>query len=109
MDNISNTHATWYLVNSNGYIIEPVSVVLADYDEVDAPENLIKVSPPSDGSLWTPMWNGTEWIEGETLDEKTERESQQLVESLKPSLSEISDAELEIKIISMLREMGVIQ
>ncbi|GEM_PF-1134782 len=109
MENISKTHTTGYLVSSEGYIIEPVTVVLKDFNEDDAPENLIMTSPPIDGSLWTPMWNGAEWVEGETGEERAERESQQLLESLKPSPQEVVDAELEIKLLTMLTELEVIQ
>lgn|GEM_PF-5296710 len=54
-------------------------------------------------------WDGENWVEGETTDERDERESQQTLESLKPSPTEIYDAELEIKVIIMFTELGVIQ
>lgn len=59
--------------------------------------------------LWKKKWTGSEWIEGETEDERAEREAQQLLESLKPSPEEIANAELEIKIATMLTELEVIQ
>jgi len=58
---------------------------------------------------YKPRWTGIKWVEGETKEEKDGREAQRLLESLKPSPSEIADAELEIKMITMLTEMGVIQ
>ena len=83
--------------------------------EVDLKGNIVDedkqgfvVKDPPDG-LYRPKWIDDEWIEGETEEEKAERESQQLIESLKPSPSEIADAELEIKMLTMLTDLGVIQ
>ncbi|MGE7672991.1 hypothetical protein ACQKMV_05305 [Lysinibacillus sp. NPDC094403] len=92
-----------FKIDENGYII--------DSDLAD-PQNLKEdeiADPIPLDIIHKPKWNGTKWINGETEEEKTERESQQLLESLKPTPSEIADAELEIKMITMLREMGVIQ
>jgi len=59
--------------------------------------------------FYKPKWTGAEWVEGETEEEKAEREEKQLIESLKPSPQEIANAELEIKILTTLTELGVIQ
>ncbi len=64
---------------------------------------------PTGVVLIKPKWNGVEWIEGETEEEKAERESQQLLESLKPTPEELANAELEIKLLTMLTELEVIQ
>lgn len=98
-----------YEIDINGHIAE---IYVAEFDESGKPvEELAKdkiVKDPPHG-LYRAKWNGTEWIEGETEEEKTERESQQLLESLKPSPNEIADAELEIKMLTMLTDLGVIQ
>ena len=60
-----------------------------------------------DPSFYKPKWTGSEWVEGESDDERVERGAEQLLGSLLPSLSEIADAELEIKVISLLTELGV--
>lgn len=61
--------------------------------------------------IYKPKWdrNSEQWVEGESEEEKTEREAQQLLESLKPSPNEIANAELEIKILTMLTDLGVVQ
>lgn len=98
-----------YEIDDMGLLKE---VYLADIDsegnilDVDK-QGFITVDYPS--GLWKKRWTGTEWIEGETVEERSEREEQQLLESLKPSLDEIANAELEIKMLTMLTELGVIQ
>lgn len=98
-----------YEIDINGHIVE---IYVADFDEHGNPvEELAKdiiVEDPPHG-LYRAKWNGTKWVEGETQEEKDERESQLLLESLKPTPSEIADAELEIKILTTLTELGVIQ
>lgn len=61
--------------------------------------------------MYKPKWDRTseQWVEDESEEEKAERESQQLLESLKPSPSEIANAELEIKMITILSDLGVVQ
>lgn len=98
-----------YEIDINGHIAE---IYVAEFDESGNPvEELAKdkiVKDPPHG-LYRAKWNGTEWVEGETLEERAERESQLLLESLKSSPSQIADAELEIKILTTLTELGVIQ
>lgn len=98
-----------YEIDDKGFLKE---IYLANVDSEgnildEDKQGFITVDYPS--GLWKRKWNGTEWIEGETEEEKAEREAQQLLESLKPSPSEIANAELEIKVITMLTELGVIQ
>ncbi|MFJ7731171.1 hypothetical protein ACIQXF_04680 [Lysinibacillus sp. NPDC097231] len=95
-----------YIVDDNGFVID--SYVVSSVDEyVDG--NVIVVRPPIDVSFYKRKWDGSKWVEGETAEERAERESKLLIESLKPTPSEISDAELEIKILTTLTELGVIQ
>ncbi|POZ56445.1 hypothetical protein LYSIN_01228 [Lysinibacillus sphaericus] len=103
MIELSENLKTAYMVDDNGFILE---VIVVDISEV-IPDNV--VIDNIENYYHTPRWDGTAWVEGETAEEKAEREAQQMLESLKPSQNEIEDAELEIKMITMLTEMGVIQ
>lgn len=103
MIELSENLKTAYMVDDNGFILE---VIVVDISET-IPNNV--VIDNIENYYHTPRWDGTVWVEGETAEEKAEREAQQMLESLKPSQNEIEDAELEIKMITMLTEMGVIQ
>lgn len=94
-----------YEIDTEGYIVNNYLIG----GDVQIPEDCITEQLPQPLHFYKPKWNGEEWIEGETDEEKAERESQQLLESLKPSPSEIADAELEIKMLTMLKELGVVQ
>lgn len=93
-----------YKIDDQGFIIDSYIVkndeITSDFLDVPLPQPLL---------FYRPKWNGSEWIEGESQSEREEHESQQLLESLKPSPTEIADAELEIKIATMLTELEVIE
>lgn len=93
-----------YKINDNGYIIDNYLIS----GEIDIPKDCILVQLPQPLLFHKTKWNGKEWIEGESEEEKEARESQSLLDSLKPSLTEIENAELEIKLITLLTELGVI-
>lgn len=105
MDNKDNNSVYAFVVDQNGFISH--SVIIDDLENI--PENTVIEMFPTNLVLIKPKWNGSTWIEGETEEEKAERESQQLLESLKPTPVEIADAELEIKMITMLSDLGVVQ
>lgn len=94
-----------YVIDHNGFIIG------ADihYNGNELPDNFVLDFVPPELGIIRPKWNGSIWIEGETLEEKSEREALQLLELLKPSSDEITNAELEIKILTMLKEVEVVQ
>lgn len=98
-----------YQLTPDGFILERhvadinTDGVIIDDDKI----NFITIDPPN--TIYKPRYVGTQWVEGETEAEKSVRESNQLIESLKPSPTEISDAELEIKLITTLTELGVIR
>lgn len=94
-----------YEIDDKGFIINNYY----DNGDVEIPDGCITVQLPQPLLFHKPKWDGFEWVEGETEEEKIEREANQLLESLRPSPSEIADAELEIKMITMLTELGVIQ
>ena len=98
-----------YKADENGFLKE---IYVAEVDEGgkilnEDKKDLIPIDPPH--GLFKARWTGEEWIEGELEEERTNRESQYLLDTLKPSPSELADAELEIKVITMLTELGVIQ
>lgn len=94
-----------YEIDHKGFIINNYY----DNGDVEIPVGCITVQLPQPMPFYKPKWSGSDWVEGETEEEKIEREANQLLESLRPSPSEIADAELEIKMITMLTELGVIQ
>ena len=100
---MSETVTTAYTVDTKGFIVD---VILVDTSE-EVPE--MAILDKIENYYHKPRWNGSEWVEGESAEEKSNREAQQLLESLKPSPQELADAEIEIKMITMLTEMGVIQ
>lgn len=96
-------------VDNDGFLVDFYIVTIDENNKIvdEGKENFILVDMPN--NLHKPKWNGETWVEGETESEKLEREVLQSLESLKPSPSEIADAELEIKMLTMLTELGVIQ
>jgi hypothetical protein len=94
-----------YKINDNGYIINNYVVG----GDTIVPEDCITVQLPQPMTFQRTKWNGNEWVEGETEEEKTERENQQLLNSLKPSIDEVKHAILEIEIITIVTEMGTAQ
>jgi len=89
-----------FIVDENGFILK-ATINPENHENVVTDLNITDFDKPK--------WNGTEWVEGLTEEERAEREEQQLLESLKPSPSQIADAELEIKILTTLAELGVKQ
>lgn len=90
--------AYYFIVNENGFIIGATEK-----------EGEKTVSDLNMSSFHKPKWSGIEWVEGESEEEKAEREARHQLELSAPSPEELADAELEIKIISLLTELEVIQ
>lgn len=80
---------------------------LDSFDVNDVVGTLVIVDLHS--GLYKPKWNGTGWEEGETAEEKAIRESQDKLNNLNPSPEAVKDAEIEVKVLTLLLEMGVIQ
>ena len=111
---------TAFQVDENGFIKDSFVVSLDDngfleyfLDEFGNQvsndlEKIITIDLPQPCFMIKPMWNGTEWVEGETHEEKEERIALEKINALQPSPAEIEDSELEIKVITILREMEVI-
>lgn len=96
----------------HAYEIDDKGLIINNYydnGDIEIPDGCITVQLPQPMPFHKPKWNGSEWVEGETEEEKAEREEKQLLESLKPSQKEIADAEIEIKILTMLTELEVVQ
>lgn len=94
-----------FIVNGSGFIVGATTV---DISERELRPDEISTPFPPFIKLEKPRWNGNEWVEGETQEEKGERESHQLLESLNPSEKELSKAERELETIDLLLEMGLI-
>lgn len=99
-----------YQLNSDGFIEE---VFLGEFDDegqlIDPVGEYVTTDLPQPLPFYRPKWNGSKWIEGATKEELEKHKEQQLLENLQPSVEEILDADLEIKILTMLLEMEVIE
>jgi len=98
-----------YEVDSDGFISE---IYLGEFDEVDNLINpvgeYVTMDLPQPLYFYKPKWNGSEWIEGESKEERDEREGQQLLESLSPSQEELAKAAHRLDTIELLLEMGLV-
>lgn len=88
-----------FIVDVNGYIVN--STLISDIKN----KNDYEIITPVPNNLFKPRWNGNEWIEGESDEESLLREEERIANSLIPSQFELTDAELEIKILTILMEM----
>lgn len=99
-----------YQVDSDGFIEE---VFLGEFDDkghlIDPIGEYVTTDLPQPLPFYRPKWDGTQWGEGISKEEIARHKQQQVLENLKPSVQEITDADLEIKILTMLLEMQVIQ
>ncbi|MED4701601.1 hypothetical protein P9436_21420 [Lysinibacillus capsici] len=101
-----------YKINEEGFLQFGEEIFVSDNATI--PDGYTDISLPTDLNgnqlpFYKPKLVENKWIEGETAEERADREAQQLLESLKPSPEELADAELEIKLITILSELGVIQ
>lgn len=92
-----------YVINEDGFIISSRIVDLnirsIELDEIENTELPF---------LHKHKWNGTEWIEGESDEEKAEREALERLNDLQPSPEELDEAKTEIKILTLLSELEMI-
>lgn len=113
-----------YQVDGDGFIEE---VFLGEFDDegnlkgiflgkfykdvilIDADAEYVTIDLPQPLPFYRPRFNGAQWVEGISVEEITKLKQQQLLENLKPSVEEIMDADLEVKILTMLIEMEVIE
>lgn len=93
-----------YKIDENGFIIDNY---LIDGD-TPIPNGSITVQLPQPLPFYRTRWNGEEWVEGETEEEKAEREALATLEALKPTLEQLEQADFEIKSITLLKELEVI-
>jgi len=94
-----------YIVDNDGYIIESI-VIKSEKEEVNG--DIVSISQPNNISFYRRRWNGVEWVEGETEEDRNKREYNEYLASLIPSNSEIEEARIEIKSIKLLQDMGVV-
>lgn len=98
-----------FIVNNYvGYVKD--GTVVSYFDEVGIVDKIEKefITKEIYGRFHRAKWSNGEWIEGESQEAKEERESQELLESMKPLPEDLLDSDLEIKIITLLMEMEVI-
>jgi len=93
-----------FVINKNGYVIDSEFIT----KEQEKEEKYITLPFPIENLLYIPRWNGVEWVEGETEEDRNKREYNEYVASLIPSNSEIEEARIEIKSIKLLQDMGVV-
>lgn len=96
-----------YEVDGNGFLLnihvaEVQDGIILDPDKRD----MVTVDYPSGFLKY--KWDGHKWIEGATQWELDEWVAQKTIEEMKPSKEEVQDAELEIKMITILMELELI-
>lgn len=94
-----------YIIDNDGYIIDSL-IIKSEKEEFK--DNIVSISQPDNVSFYRRRWNGSEWVEGETQEDKNKREYNEYLASLIPSDKELDEARIEIKSITLLQEMGVV-
>lgn len=94
-----------YIIDKNGYVIDSI-IVKSEFEEVK--DNVVSISQPLGVSFYNRRWNGYEWVEGETVEEKEKREHLEYLNSNKPSQEEIEKAKFELQTIETLKSLGVV-
>ena len=98
---------TIYAIDKQGFMTyETVEIGYRD----DVPAGYVDIPLPTDKNgnqlpFWEPKWTGTEWVEGKSIEEF---EEEAMLELLSPTPKEVSEAELEIKILNTLMEVELI-
>lgn len=97
-------------VDEKGYVIEKYVGEFKDGKLISNFEDkkIVTVDFPQPSPFFRPRWNSVEWVEGETEEERNERESLLSFELLKPTQQELDDAQLEIKVLTLLSELEMI-
>lgn len=93
-----------YEIDEKGFIINNY----VKYENAFIPKDYISTQLPQPLPFYKPRWNGSKWTEGESEEEKELRRYTQYIESLKPSQQEIQKAQLEIEVLNIINELGVI-
>lgn len=103
----------YYKLDDNGYILDNYLGELDEDGKIIGEFNDLGINYcfeclPQPLPYYRPKWNGSQWVEGETQEEKELREFNELQYKLKPTEEELEEAKLEIKTIEILKSVGVI-
>lgn len=96
-----------YEVDEDGYLLKLYVAHVVDGMIIDSDKQHCIIEDYPTG-LIKQRWDGAKWVEGATDAELEEYQAQLTLDSMKPSQEEINDAELEIKMITLLMEMELI-
>lgn len=96
-----------YEIDASGFIKEIYVTEIIDGEILEQDKKSYVIIDPPNG-LYKAKWKGTKWVEGETAVEKEEREMIEKIKDLQPSQTELEDAKLEIKILTLLSELELI-
>lgn len=95
-----------YEVDEEGYLLEVYVANVIDNKIIDDDKkDFILLEMPN--GLFNPRWSGKQWVEGESEEEKAEREAQLALIEMQPTAEELANAEFEIKVIKLLSELEV--
>ena len=97
-----------YEIYTDGYLKEIYVADVNEENEIIDEDKRHMISVPMQDGLKRPKFNGNEWIEGESTEEKYEREAIERLNALQPSTGELEDAKIEIKILTLLNELEMI-
>lgn len=95
-----------YEINEDGFIVER-HLIEVDEDGIPIDEeykDFVTIQLPQP-NFYRPRWNSEIWVEDKA---KSEFDEEEYLQSLIPSAAEIANAELEIKILTILMEVGIL-
>ena len=99
-----------YEIDYNGYYVDLHLVEVDDKGVAVNPDerNYILVDPPQPNNFLRMKWDGRMWVEGATQQELSDREFRISLNTLAPTPEQVTESELEIKILTILIDMEVI-
>lgn len=98
-------------IDERGFILNNYIVAVDEKGNILEEEMKKCIFPPESNRFeqFKPRWDGEKWVEGESDEERIIREEKQIIASINPTPEQVADADLEIKMITLLMDMGVLQ